>query len=163
MGFAYRNSHFSVPCRVGSIKNHQKTIFGGSWEGLGRVLGFLWVALGAQDRFFSDLGSILRSVLGAKTDQNLSKSDAEMHSNCASVFGSIFDRFLIDFEVHFAINLGPCWAASGGSATQQKTLKNKLFLMVFEGSGVGIGMIFLCFWGVSCEIVFCSSGERFWR
>ena len=47
--------------------------------GLGWVLGGLGVAMGAQDRFLIDLGSILRPVLGPKTDQNRSQIDAKMH------------------------------------------------------------------------------------
>ena len=62
-----------------------------SWEGLGWVLGGLGVAIGAQDRFCIDFGSILKPVLGPQTDQNRSKVDAKMHSNRASVFGSIFN------------------------------------------------------------------------
>ena len=56
------------------------SVLGGSWEGLGWVLGGLGVANGAQDRFFIDFGSILRPVLGPKTDQNRSKIDAKMPS-----------------------------------------------------------------------------------
>ena len=98
-------------------------------------MGGLGVANGAQDRFLIDLGSILRPVLGAKTDQNLSKIGAKMHSNCASVFGSIFERFLMDFGVYLGTIFGSCWASSGGSATYQKSLKTNGFLMNFHGSG----------------------------
>ena len=55
------------------------SVLGGSWGGLGWVLGGLGVAMGAQDRFFIDFGTILRPVLGSKTDQNRSKIDAKMH------------------------------------------------------------------------------------
>ena len=51
----------------------------GSIFGLGRVLGGLGVAMGAQDRFFIDSARILRPVLGSKTNQNQSKIDAKMH------------------------------------------------------------------------------------
>ena len=77
---------------VGSIWG-RFSVFGRSCEGLGWVLGGLGVAMGAQDRFFIDLGSILRPVLGPKTNQNQSKIDAKMHSNRASVFGLIFKDF----------------------------------------------------------------------
>ena len=50
-----------------------------SWEGLGKVLGGLGVAMGAQDRFFIDFGMILKLVLGPKTTQNLFKIVAKMH------------------------------------------------------------------------------------
>ena len=92
------------------------SVLGGSWEGLGWVLGGLGVAIGAQDRFFIDFGSILKPVLGPKTDQNRSKIDAKMHSNRASVFGSIFNRFLVDVGVHLGTIFGSCWASYGGSA-----------------------------------------------
>ena len=85
--------------------------------GLGWVLGGLGVAMGAQDRFLIDFGSILKPVLGPQTDQNRSKIDAKMHSNRASVFGSIFNRFLVDVGVHLGTIFGSCWASSGGSAT----------------------------------------------
>ena len=55
------------------------SVLGGSWEGLWWVLGGLGVAMGAQDRFFRDFGTILRPVLGSKTNQNRSKIDAKMH------------------------------------------------------------------------------------
>ena len=55
------------------------SVLGGSWEGLGWVLGGLGVAMGAQDRFFNDLGTILRPVLGSKTVQNRSEIDVKMH------------------------------------------------------------------------------------
>ena len=93
------------------------SVLGGSWEGLVWVLGGLGVAIGAQDRFLIDFGSILRPFLGPQTDQNGSKIDAKMHSNRASVFGLIFKRFLIGFGVHLGIIFGPCWASFGGSAT----------------------------------------------
>ena len=92
------------------------SVLGGSWGGLGWVLGGLGVAMGAQDRFLIDFGSILRPVLGPQTDQNRPKIDAKMHSNCASVFGSIFNRFLVDFGVHLGTIFGSCWASYGGSA-----------------------------------------------
>ena len=111
------------------------SVLEGSWDGLGWVLGGLGVANGAQDRFLIDLGSILRPVLGPQTDQNRPKIDAKMHSNCASVFGSIFERFLMDFGVYLGTIFGSCWASSGGSATYQKSLKTNGFLMNFHGSG----------------------------
>ena len=93
------------------------SVLGWSWEGLWWVLGGLGVAMGAQDRFFNDFGTILRPVLEPKTDQNRSKIDAKMHLSSASVSTSIFDRFLIDSGVHLGIILGSCWASFGGSAT----------------------------------------------
>ena len=92
------------------------SVLGGSWEGLWWVLGGLGVAMGAQDRFLIDFGTILRPVLGPQTDQNRVKIDAKMHSNCASVFGSISDRFLVDVGVHLGTILGSYWASYGGSA-----------------------------------------------
>ena len=92
------------------------SVLGGSWEGLGWVLGGLGVANGAHDRFLIDFGSILRPVLGPQTDQNRPKIDAKMHSNCASVFGSILNRFLFDFGVHLGTIFGSCLASYGGSA-----------------------------------------------
>ena len=130
------------------------SVLGGSWEGLGWVLGGLGVANGAQDRFLIDFGSILRPVLGPKTDQNRSKIDAKMHSNCASVFGSIFERFLMDLGVYLGTIFGSCWASSGGSATYQKSLKTNGFSMIFLVLGVEVGVIFSCFWGVCFKIVF---------
>ena len=99
------------------------SVLGGSWGGLGGLLGGLGVAMGAQDRIVIDFGSILRSVLGPQTDHIRSNIDAEMHSNLASVFGSIFYRILIDIWVRLAIVFGPCWTSSGGLATQQNNLK----------------------------------------
>ena len=93
------------------------SVLGGSWEGLGLILGGLGVAMGAQDRFLIDFGSVLRSVLGPQTDQNRLKIYAKMHSNCASVFGSMLKRFLFDFGLHLGTILGSCWASSGGPAT----------------------------------------------
>ena len=63
-----------------------------------------------------DLGSILKSVLVPQTDQNRSKIDAKMHSDSASVFGSIWGRFGVDFGIHLGIIFGSCWASYGGSA-----------------------------------------------
>ena len=68
--------------------------------------------------------------MGPKTDQNLSKIDAKMHSNCASVFGSIFELFLIDFWGHLGTIFRSCWASSGGSATWQKNSNKQI--MVFN-------------------------------
>ena len=85
------------------------SVLGGSWGGPGWVLGGLGVAMGAQDRFLIDFGSILRPVLGPQTDQNRPKIDAKMHSNCASVFGSIFNRFWGPFGHHFGVMLGIIW------------------------------------------------------
>ena len=58
-----------------------------------------------------------------------------MHSNCASVFGSSCERFLVDFGVYLGIIFGSCWASSGGSATDQKSLKTCWFSVNFHGSG----------------------------
>ena len=55
------------------------SVLGGSWEGLGWVLGGLGVAMGAQDRFSIDFETILRPVLGRKTEQNRIKTDAQLH------------------------------------------------------------------------------------
>ena len=86
--------------------------------GLGRVLGGScgrpWGR--AQDRFLFDFESVLSPVWGPKTDQNRSKCDAKMHSNCASVFGSNFKRFFVDLGVHLGTIFGSCWASYGGSA-----------------------------------------------
>ena len=106
-----------------------------SWEGVGRFLGGSWTALGSPWSILIDFGSILKSVLGAQIAQNRPKIDAKMHSNRASVFGSILNRFLFDFGVQLGTILGSCWASSGGSATKQKTLKTQWFLMIFQGSG----------------------------
>ena len=84
--------------------------------GLGWVLGGLGVAMGAEDQFLIDFGSILKPVLGPLTDQNRPKIDAKMHSNRASVFGSILNRFLFDFGVHLGTILGSGWASYGRSA-----------------------------------------------
>ena len=85
------------------------SVLGGSWEGLGWVLGGLWVALGAH-RFGVGFEARRRA-------QNRSKIDAEMLSNVASVFGSMFNRFVMDFGVDLSIILGSCWASYRGSAT----------------------------------------------
>ena len=84
--------------------------------GLGEVLGALggfWgglrEALGAQDRFLIDFGSISKPILGPQTDENRSKIDAKMRSNFASVFESIFDRFWGPFGHHFEAMLGIMW------------------------------------------------------
>ena len=42
---------------------------GGSWEGLGRVLGSFGVPLGAQDRILIDFKSILGPLLGPSRPQ----------------------------------------------------------------------------------------------
>ena len=107
------------------------SVLGRSWEGLGWVLGGLGVAIGAQDRFSIDFGSILRPVLGPKTDQNRSKIDAKMHSNCASVFGSIFDGFWGLFGQHFWVMLGIIWRIGDIS----KIIKNLWFLNEFSWFG----------------------------
>ena len=96
----------------------------GSIFGLGRVLGGSWVGLGRPwgrhgrprsilDRFWVDF----EARLAAQTDPNRSKIDAKIHSNRASVFGSIFHRLLMDFGIHLGTIFGSCWASSGGSAT----------------------------------------------
>ena len=112
---------------LGSIWGRFEVDLGSIWgsiSGLGRVLGALGEALGglgvarsAQDRILIDFGSILEPVLGPKTGQNRSEIDAKRHSNSASVFGSIFNRFLIDLRVHLGTILGPCWVSTWRSAT----------------------------------------------
>ena len=97
--------------------------------GLGWVLGGLGVAIGAQDRFLIDFGSILRPVLGPQTDQNRSKIDAKMRSNFASVFGSIFDRFWGPFGHHFGAMLGIML----GIGDIAKIIKNLQVFMNFHG------------------------------
>ena len=86
-------------------------VLGGSLVGLGRP----WGRHGRPRSIFIDFGSILKPVLGPQTDQNRSKINAKMHSNRASVFGSIFERFLVDLGVHLGTIFGSCWASYGGS------------------------------------------------
>ena len=81
------------------------SVLGGSWGGPGWVLGGLGVAMGAQDRFLIDFGSILKPILGSKTDQNRSKIDAKMDQFLNPSWDRIFEGFWWIFEV----KMEPSW------------------------------------------------------
>jgi len=100
-------------------------VLGGSWEGLGRVLGSFGVPLGAQDRILIDFRSILGPLLGPSRPQlgGLGASFGVLGRSSGGLepfyLGSYFQ---VLFGLHFASIADP--------RTTPKSFKNQLIIRV---------------------------------
>ena len=100
-------------------------VLGGSWEGLGRVLGSFGVPLGAQDRILIDFKSILGPLLGPSRPQlgGLGASFGVLGRS----FGGLEPFYL---RSYFQVFFGLHFASISDPRTTPKSFKNQLIIRV---------------------------------
>ena len=120
--------NFNFACRFGidleSIWGLGR-VLGGSWEGLGRVLGSFGVPLGAQDRILIDFRSILGPLLGPSRPQlgGLGVSFGVLGRSSGGLEPFYLRSY---FQVHFGLHV----ASISEPRTTPKSFKNQLIIRV---------------------------------